>query len=90
MKRVNAEKQGFTNQLYWLNFKMTWAFVCICLALTALSGALQVDLSFCSAAVPCAFAELGVHTGFIIWKNKAENCRKYKDVNVTDTEEVVL
>lgn len=40
-----------------------------------------MDLSSYASGMPYAFAELGIHTGFIVWKAKVENCRKYKDVN---------
>ena len=30
--------------------------------------------------VMSAFAELGIHTGFIVWKAKVENCGKYPNV----------
>lgn len=57
-----------------------------------LSGYLEVtDLSIVSVGVPAAFAELGLHTGFIIWKAKIENCRKNKDVNnLKELEEIEL
>lgn len=74
--------QGTNMKLYWLNFRITWIFVFICLLITVLSGILEIaDMSAISSAIPCAFAELGIHTGFIVWKSKVENCRKYEDVN---------
>ena len=83
--RISMFRQGTMNKLYFLNFKITWFFVFICVILTALSGYLGItDMSVLSSAVTCAFAELGVHTGFIVWKNKVENCRKNKDVNRLD------
>ena len=43
-----------------------------------LSGRLAViDLSPVSVIIPSAFAELGLHTGFYVWKSKVENCRKF-------------
>lgn len=38
-----------------------------------------MDLAVINYGIPAAFAELGIHTGFIIWKAKTENCRKNKD-----------
>lgn len=75
-------RKSFSDKLYWLNFKMAWIFVFVCLILTVFSGILgMTDLSIVTVGVPAAFTELGLHTAFIIWKHKAENCRKYKDVN---------
>ena len=38
-------------------------------------------MSVVSVGLPVVWGELGIHTGFIIWKAKEENCRKYKNVN---------
>ena len=77
------KKQGTSMRLYILNFIMVWLYAWSCLALTAFSGYLNItmDSGVLGITVSCAFAELGVHTGFIVWKCKVENCRKYKDVN---------
>ena len=46
--------------------------------MTALSGKLGITvLSLVSVGIPAVFAELGVHTGFIVWKAKTENISKY-------------
>ena len=75
-------RSSFSDRLYWLNFKMAWLFVFVCLLLTVFSGKLGImDMSIVTVGVPAAFTELGLHTGFIIWKHKVENCRKHKDVN---------
>lgn len=76
------KKRGFMDRLYLLNFVTVWVFVFLCYVLTVFSGFCAIsDLSIVSVGVPCAFTELGIHTGFIVWKAKTENCRKYKDVN---------
>lgn len=73
-------KRGFSDKLYFYNFRAVWMFTTACFILTAVSGYLRVtDLSIVSVGVPAAFAELGLHTGFIVWKAKVENCRKHKD-----------
>lgn len=73
-------KRGFTDKLYYYNFCAVWRFVFVCFILNALSGLLQIsDLPIITYGVPAAFAELGLHTAFIIWKAKVENCRKNKD-----------
>lgn len=72
------KNRGFTDKLYFLNFIITWVFVFICLILTAVSGALGItDMSVASYGIPAAFAELGVHTGYIVWKAKSENINKH-------------
>lgn len=71
-------ERGFTDQLYWLNFRCTWIFVGVCVVVTLLSGVLNItDLSLASYGIPAAFAELGVHTGYIVWKAKSENLNKH-------------
>lgn len=80
-------RRGFTDKLYYYNFRAVWSFVAACFLLTALSGSKFLDindLSVVSVGVPAAFTELGVHTGFVIWKAKAENCRKHKDYSGMD------
>ena len=85
-------KRGFTDKLYYYNFRTVWIFTMACFILTAASGYLNVtDLSIVSVGIPAAFAELGVHPGFIIWKAKTENCRKHKDQSkVKELEEIEL
>lgn len=73
------KKRGFTDRLYWLNFKITWLFVAICVLMTLLSGVINItDLSIINVGVPAAFAELSIHTGFVVWKAKVENIEKHK------------
>ena len=72
------KKRGFTDKLYFLNLTLSWLFIIICIVLTALSGKLGItDLSLVSVGIPAVFAELGVHTGFIVWKAKTENINKF-------------
>lgn len=87
MKRL-LFRRGFTDKLYYYNFRAVWVFVVACYILTAASGYLGVtDLSVVSVGIPAAFAELGLHTGFVIWKAKAENCRKHKDYSMMEGEQ---
>ena len=70
------------DKLYFYNLDFTWKFTVACLVLNALSGFLNVtELAIITYGLPVIWTELGLHTGFIIWKAKCENCRKYKDVN---------
>ena len=81
MKRL-LFRRGFSDKLYYYNFRAVWAFTGACFLLNALSGLLNItDLAVISYGIPAAFAELGVHTGFIVWKAKVENCRKNHDLN---------
>lgn len=72
-------KRGFTDRLYLTNFIITWVFVAMCFVATLFSGKLEItDLSVLSSAITCAFGELAIHTGFIVWKAKVENIQKHK------------
>jgi len=83
MKILNnfVQRRGFTDRLYFLNLKLTWIFVWACFILNIFSGLLGIQtLDIITYGVPAAFAELAIHTGFIIWKAKVENISKYKDL----------
>ena len=87
MKRL-LFRRGFTDKLYYYNFRAVWVFVVACYILTAVSGYLGVtDLSIVTVGIPAAFTELGLHTGFIVWKAKTENCRKHKDFSQMESED---
>lgn len=79
-------KRGFTDRLYLTNFIITWVFVILCFIATLFSGFLGItDLSVLSSAITCAFAELGIHTGFVVWKAKVENALKHqKDLDIAN------
>lgn len=80
MGEVNKmiKKRGFTDKLYFLNLTLSWLFIIICIVITIFSGKLGIqDLSIVSVGLPAVFAELGIHTGFIIWKAKTENISKF-------------
>ena len=72
------KNRGFTDKLYFLNLTLSWLFIIVCIVITALSGTLGItDLSLVSVGIPAVFTELGVHTGFIVWKAKTENISKF-------------
>lgn len=76
------KKRGFQDRLYWMNLKFAWVFTAMCFILNALSGVLMIsDLAIITYGMSVVWAEVGLHTGFMIWKAKTENCRKYKDIN---------
>lgn len=79
------KKRGFTEKVYFLNLTLAWIYLFACYMLTVFSGKLEVnDLSVLSSGIPYVFGEVAVFSGFLVWKNKAENCRKYKDVNTLE------
>ncbi len=80
-------KRGFTDRMYLFNVFFVTAVVIISFTAVFMSGWLNLDTSAISVIVPSAYAELAVHTGFVIWKAKAENARKYRDVNWKEEED---
>ena len=85
--RRRKRKRGFTDKMYLYNVIFVTVVVIVSFIAVFLSGKLMLDTSAISVIIPSAYAELAVHTGFVIWKAKAENARKYKDVNVSSDEE---
>ena len=79
--RRRRRRRGFTDKMYLYNVIFVTAVVILSFIAVFMSGKLMIDTSAISVIVPSAYAELGVHTGFVIWKAKAENARKYRDVN---------
>jgi hypothetical protein len=73
--------------MYLYNVIFVTAVVIVSFIAVFLSGKLMMDTSAISVIIPSAYAELAVHTGFVIWKAKAENARKYRDVNIDTFEE---
>ena len=87
MSSRKKRKRGFTDKMYLYNVVFVTAVVIISFIAVFLSGKLMIDTSALNVIIPSAYAELAVHTGFVIWKAKAENARKYKDVNIQSDEE---
>ncbi len=85
--RRKKRKRGFTDKMYLYNVIFVTAVVIVSFIAVFLSGKLMMDTSAISVIIPSAYAELAVHTGFVIWKAKAENARKYRDVNIDTFEE---
>ena len=87
------KKRGFTDKLYFLNLSLSWLFIITCIVITINSGRLGiVDLSLVSVGIPAVFTELGIHTGFIVWKAKTENMSKFgnqSDNDEPNSEQVV-
>ena len=81
MSPVNSRHirfRGFTDKLYFTNLVLAWIYTILCLIFTLLGNVIGItDYSFVSIVCPLVWAELTVHTGFIIWKAKVENLSKY-------------
>jgi len=74
-----VKNRGFTDRLYFYNFCAVHILMAAILIITALGGILGLsDLSPLGSIPQWAYTELGIHTGFIIWKAKNENARKYR------------
>ena len=78
--RTPSSKRGFTDRLYIYNV----VFVTAVVAISFIAVFMFEDTSALTVIVPAAYAELSVHTGFVIWKAKCENQRKFKDVGGMD------
>lgn len=77
--RKLLKRRGYTDKLYFYNFCAVHMIIAAILVITALSGVLGLtDLSPLANIPQWAYGELGLHTGFIVWKAKAENQRKYR------------
>ena len=71
------QQRGYTDRLYFCNLVMTWIYTLLCLVFSLLGSRIGIeDYSFVSIVCPLVWAELGVHTAFIIHKAKVENLKK--------------
>ena len=70
-------KRGFTDKLYFFNLILVWLYTILCLIFSIIGSKIGIeDYSFVSIVCPLVWAELAVHTGFIIHKAKIENIKK--------------
>ena len=82
----------FTKSMYKYNVVFVTIIVFLSFVLMFISSTVTyIELSPISVIIPSAFAELGMHTGFVIWKSKCENIHKYPDIiaEVKKVEEVI-
>lgn len=80
MKRIfkYLMTRGFTDRLYALNFGFTWGYTIACLIFSIVGPFIGIeDYSFVSIVCPLVWAELGIHTAFIVHKAKVENIKKH-------------
>ena len=69
--RKLIKNRGYTDKLYFFNFCTVHAIIVAILVITALGGVLGLtDLSPLTDIPQWAYGELGIHTGFIVWKAK--------------------
>lgn len=68
------KSRGYTDRLYVLNLLLAWTFIVVCVILTC---AVDAHTDIVTVGIPAVFAELGVHTGYIVWKAKNENINKH-------------
>lgn len=75
------KSRGFSDRLYFLNLILSWIFIIICIIVTYTVDA-HTDLV--TVGIPAIFAELGVHTGYTVWKAKNENINKHPSNRLDD------
>lgn len=77
------KKRGLTDKLYFMNLLMAWGYTLVCVILSCFGSRIGIeDYSFISVVCPLVWAEVGIHSGFWIWKNKAENMAKWNKDNI--------
>jgi len=70
--------RGFTDKLYFANLTLAWIYTILCLIFSLLGNVIGIqDYSFVHVVCPLVWAEVTVHTGFVVWKAKVENLSKY-------------
>ena len=80
MKKKRSVRQGWTNNLFFINWIMAWVYTYICVFLSIMGNYFAIpDFSFVSVGLPLVWADVSVFTGFMVWKTKAENLKKMGD-----------
>ena len=77
---IKRKQRGFTDRMYLYNVKFVTWIVIFSFVLMFISVFHSVDTSPLAVIVPAAFAELGLHTAFLVWKAKAENINKHPNI----------
>ena len=85
------KSRGYTDRLYFLNLTLVWIFVVVCIVLSFMGLDHEMgNFDIISYGLPAAFGELGIHTGFVVWKAKHENLNKYPRAEVpTDDDDYI-
>lgn len=72
------KNRGFTDRLYFMNLLFAWLYTLLCVILSIYGGKLGIeDYSFVSVVTPLIWAEVGIHSGLVVWKAKSENMSKH-------------
>ena len=83
------KKRGFTDRLYFANLLFAWIYtvvsILLCFILVSIEkiGA-EAYCSMCGIIGSLVWAELGVHTAFIIHKAKTENLSKWAGKSIVE------
>lgn len=87
MKKLKCRlSKSFTDSLYFANLIITWLFTIWCSLLTVFGDNWGVqDYSIIVYGMPLVFAELSVHTGFIISKATKENLNMHREESENDS-----
>lgn len=81
-KLIKRLSKSYTDSLYFLNLLLAWLFTIWASVLTVFGDNWGVaDYSVIVYGLPLVWAELSVHTGFIINKATRENLNKNMEVN---------
>lgn len=77
---LKSKKRGYTDRMYRYNVIFVSVTVGLSFVLMFMSAFVsQIDLTPIGYIVPSAFGELALHTGFMVWKAKAENMQKFSN-----------
>lgn len=88
VKNVKKPPREFSKTMYKYNVLMVTLITFFSFVLMFYSGSVTyIDLTPLCYIVPGAYAELAIHTAFMIWKSKCENIHKYPDI-VADVKKV--
>lgn len=84
-KLIKRLSKSYTDSLYFLNLIMAWLFTIWASILTVFGDNWSVaDYSLIVYGLPLVWAEVSVHTGFIITKATRENLNKYNMEECSD------
>lgn len=81
--------RGYTDKLYFANLCFAWIYTIISIVLCYILVSIEkinaeAYCSMCGIIGGLVWAELGVHTGFVIHKAKVENLSKFAGKKVTE------
>lgn len=92
LKNKSRPPGEFSKVMYKYNVCFVTVVTILSFILMFYSGTVTyIDLNPLCYIVPGAYAELSIHTAFMVWKAKCENIHKYPDIvaDVTKVEEVI-